>query len=87
MLKKESKEYIEEYLKRELTEKELAAIEKHCKRYNLSEVCAWYLDWEDFCSDWCDEIGYSRSQTRILLHRRNGEYKTIDTVEILRFVI
>lgn len=63
------------------------ALEKHYKRYpEYSEVCAWYRDWEDFCSDWCDEIGYTRTQARKLLHGGKGEFMILPKEKgIVRF--
>lgn len=87
MLTDNSKNYIENYIGRALTNGELTAIEKHCKRYSVSTVCAWYQDWDDFCSDWCDEIGYTKTQARKLLHGGKGEFKVIHDVGILRFEI
>lgn len=84
---KESKEYVEGYIKRQLTEKEIKSIKRHCKRYNVSTISAWYFNWEDFCSDWCDDIGYTRTEARDLLHGGKGEFKIIDGIGILRFNI
>jgi len=70
-----------------------AAIEKkiiaHAKRYNISgDICAYYHDWEDFCSDWCDGCGYSRSEARMIFHGGIGEFmKLPDNLGIIRFVL
>lgn len=70
-----------------------AAIEKkiiaHAKRYNISgDICAYYYDWEDFCSDWCDGCGYSRSEARKIFHGGIGEFmKLPDNLGIIRFVL
>ena len=83
---KESIEYLSQFMKvdNELKEKIL----KHCKRYNLKpEICAYYFDWEDFCSDWCDEIGYTRTEARKLLHGGKGEFLKFDSNEIIRFTL
>lgn len=59
----------------------------HCTRYRIrnKRICAWYADWEDFCSDWCDEVGYTRTQARELLHGGRGEFMQIKGFGILRF--
>ena len=88
MLNEESKKYVENYIGRKLTSQELNSIQKHCKKYNTSSICAWYEDWEDFCSDWCsDDIGFTRSEARKLLHGGEGEFQKINTIGILRFEI
>lgn len=85
MLNKECTGYIEKNLERKLTDVEIKVIEKHMTRFNLKSVCAWYYDWEDFCSDWCDEVGYTRKEARELLHGGIGEFKMITSIGILRF--
>lgn len=87
MLKQDSIDYVEKYIGRKLTKEELKKIESHCKRYNTLRICAWYADWNDFCSDWCDNIGYSKKEARELLHGGRGEFKTINSIGILRFDI
>lgn len=87
MINKDSKEYVEKYIGRPLTECEIKKIESHYKRYNTNSICAWYLDWEDFCSDWCDNIGYTRTEARKLLHGGKGEFKIVKNIGILRFEI
>ena len=55
---KKSEEYLRQYIK--LTDTIKQKIEAHAARYHIkAEICAWYSDWEDFCSDWCDICGYS----------------------------
>lgn len=87
MLNQNNIKYIESCLKRKLVKEELDKIKKHCDKYNTSQICAWYSDWEDFCSDWCDQIGYSRNEARKLFHGGKGEFKIIDSIGILRFDI
>lgn len=87
MLGKENKDYIESQAGRELTVNEINKIEKHLKRYDLNSICAYYYDWDDFCSDWCDEIGYTKTEARSLLHGGKGEFQTINGLGILRFEI
>lgn len=87
MIKKDCKEYIEEYIGRELTKEEVKKIEVHMRRFNLQEICAWYSDWKDYCSDWCDDIGYTKTEARKRLHSGVGEFQVIDTIGIIRFTI
>lgn len=64
-------------------------IDRHAKRYGIdSEICAWYADWEDFCSDWCKDHGYTRTEARRLLHGGIGEFMMLpDGLGIVRFVL
>lgn len=64
-------------------------IEAHAARYHIkAEICAWYSDWEDFCSDWCDICGYSRTEARKLYHGGIGEFmKLPEGNGIVRFAI
>lgn len=84
---KESEKYLSQYMK--LTDKIRQKIESHASRYNVKpEICAWYLDWEDFCSDWCDNCGYTRAEARKIYHGGIGEFmKLPEGNEIVRFVI
>ena len=84
---KHSIDYLSGYIK--LTEAIKQKIEKHAQRYNIkAEICAWYSDWEDFCSDWCDDCGYTRTEARKLYHGGIGEFmKLPDGNGIVRFVI
>lgn len=86
-MKPECKTYIEFNIGRALSENEIKAINRHMKKYNVSRICAWYEDWNDFCSDWCDEIGYSKSEARKKLHNGSGEFQTIKCLGILRYSI
>lgn len=71
-----------------LDEEKTKKVIKHCKRYNIEpNVCAYYEDWEDFCSDWCDDIGYTRTDARELLHGGKGEFQIFKNWGILRFSI
>lgn len=87
MLKLEDKNYVENQLGRKLKEDEVKKINRHQKRYDLNSICAYYYDWNDFCSDWCDDIGYTKKQARDLLHGGKGEFKIIEGLGILRFEI
>ncbi len=52
--------------------------------YNINDIDD-YSDWEDFCSDWCNEnIGYTRTQARKLLHGGKGEFVIFSNREIIR---
>ena len=47
---KKSEEYLRQYIK--LTDALKQKIEAHAARYHIkAEICAWYSDWEDFCSE------------------------------------
>lgn len=83
----ESKEYLSNYIS---VEKDIIkAILRHANHYDISpNICAWYLDWEDFCSDWCDQSGYTRTQARKLLHGGIGEFQFLPGKKgIIRYVI
>jgi len=72
----------------ELDELKKKKIIAHCNRYGIyPEICAYYYDWEDFCSDWCDEIGYTRTEAREKLHGGNGEFMIFKGWGIIRFVL
>lgn len=83
----DSKEYLKMYIK--LTDKLIRKIENHINRYNTSNsICAYYSDWKDFCSDWCDGIGYTRTEARQLLHNGTGEFMILpNDLGIIRFNI
>lgn len=72
-----------------VTEKIENAIIKHAKKYGIKpEICAWYANWEDFCSDWCDQCGYTRTQARKIFHGGIGEFQTLPNGKgIVRFSI
>ena len=76
--------YLGQYIK--VTSEVRKKIERHAKRYGIeAEICAWYNDWDDFCSDW-EEAGYSRTEARRLLHNGKGEFMTLpDGLGIVRF--
>lgn len=84
---KKSEEYLRQYIK--LTDNLKQKIEAHAARYHIkAEICAWYSDWEDFCSDWCDICGYSRTEARKLYHGGIGEFmKLPEGNGIVRFAI
>lgn len=80
-------EYLSGYIK--LTDIIKEKIVKHASRYNIkAHICAWYADWEDFCSDWCDECGYTRTEARAIFHGGKGEFMVLpDCNGIVRFEI
>ena len=72
----------------QLDEEKIKNIIKHCKKYDINpEICAYYEDWEDFCSDWCDNIGYSRTEAREKLHGGEGEFMIFKNWGIIRFTL
>ena len=72
----ESREYLSDYIC--ISKDVIRANKRHAKRYGIMPgICAWYLDWEDFCSDWCDQCGYTRTQARKLLHGGIGEFQVL----------
>ena len=80
--------YLSGYIK--VTEEIKQKIETHAKRYGIkAEICAWYQDWKDFCSDWCSpNIGYTKTEARKLLHGGIGEFMYLpNELGIVRFVI
>ena len=84
---KQSIEYLSKYIN--LTEEIKQKIEKHAQRYNIeAKICAWYADWNDFCTDWCDDCGYTKEEAKQILHGGIGEFMTLsDRCGIIRFVI
>lgn len=86
-----SKEYLKKYIN--VSEKDLFRIGKHILRYQLFddnrqpyEICAYYKDWKDFCSNWCDHKGFTKTEARKLLHLRNGEFMEL-SIGIIRFAM
>ncbi len=75
----------------QLTEEQQQKIINHYyknEKYIQPIICAYYSDWKDFCSDWCDNIGYTKTQARELLNNKyqKGEFVKLNTGEIIRFV-
>ena len=72
------------------TEDEIVSkIFKHAKKYNLSvEICAWYEDIKDFCSDWRD-VGFDNSEAKDRYYegRDTGEFQRINGFGIIRYAI
>lgn len=80
---------INNYMPEMLTDEKAKLFIKHCNRYNVNPcICAWYDDWEDFCSEWCDDLGYSHTEARKLLnnewHGNVGEFKKFSDDTICR---
>ncbi len=84
---KDSIDYLSKYI--QVTDELKVKIIAHANRYKiLPKICAWYADWEDFCSDWCDECGYTRTEARKLYHGGVGEFMNLpDGNGIIRFII
>lgn len=84
---KDSIDYLSKYI--QVTDELKAKIITHANRYKIfPKVCAWYADWEDFCSDWCDKCGYTRTEARKLYHGGVGEFMNLPNGNgIIRFVI
>lgn len=87
MLNLENIKYLEGMSNKNITEEIKNKIEKHMKRFNLNDVCAYYLNWNDFCNDWCDDIGYTRTEARKKLHGGVGEFQIIKSFGIIRYTI
>lgn len=87
IIDKDSINYLERYVK--VTDDIKKRIERHAKRYEINaEICAWYKDWNDFCSEWCDELGFTKTEARKLLHGGIGEFIYLpDNLGIVRFSI
>ena len=83
---KQSIKYLSQYMK--ITDEIKNKITKHCRRYGISEeVCAFYSDIEDFYSDWCDNLGYTRTEAKQIHHGGIGEFQTFSNGNIIRYVI
>lgn len=85
---KKSEEYLRQYIK--LTDALKQKIEAHAARYhnqsrNLRLVVR---TGKNFCSDWCDICGYSRTEARKIYHGGIGEFmKLPEGNGIVRFTI
>jgi hypothetical protein len=78
---------IDDYRNR-LTDEQKKSLIRHCNRYEINpKLIAWYDNWEDFCSDWCDEIGYTRTEARERLRSGDGEFKVFSNGEIIRLSV
>ena len=61
---------------------------RHCNKYGIKPcICAWYDDMDDFYSDWCDDIGYSKTDARSLLSEGDGQFKKFKDGQIIRLVL
>ena len=82
-----SKEYLSKHIfVTNVLERKIA---NHAKRYGIEpKICAWYANWEDFCSDWCNQCGSTRTEARRIFHGGIGEFQTLPNGQgIVRFVI
>lgn len=85
-VEQESISYLEQYV--QVTEKMIWKIWAHARRYGIRPtICAYYENWADFVSEWCDTLGYTRTQARKLLHGGRGEFMFLPGHGIIRFVI
>ena len=81
-----SMKYLKGYMN--VIDEHISKIYKHCEKYNIEpEVCAYYSNWNDFCSDWCDDIGMTRTEAKEIYHGGKGEFLTFASGEIIRFII
>ncbi len=83
----ESIKYLNRYIN--VTEEIKHKIERDAKKYGIkAEICAWYQDLDDFYSDWCGDIGYTKTQARKLLYGGIGEFMRLSNgMGIIRFAI
>lgn len=73
----------------DLDDDKIEIILKHCDYHKIEpDICAYYEDWEDFCSDWCDYIGLTEEEAREKLNGGDFEGEFIDFGDwgIIRFV-
>lgn len=84
---KRSMDYLGRYV--DMTDEIKGQIAEHARKHGLEqEICAWYKDWDDFCSDWCDSVGYTKTQARELLHDETGEFMFLPgNAGIIRFAM
>ena len=63
------------YYQNRLTDSQKRNLILHCNRYSIKpEISAWYDNWKDFCSDWCDNLGYTRTEASKILSGGFGEF-------------
>lgn len=89
-MKKELNEESLQTLKRymNVTEKIHNIILRHCNRYDVEpDIYACYSDWNDFCSHWCDGVGYTLEEINKIYHAGKGEFLTLNTGQIMQFGI
>lgn len=73
-----------------LNDIQVRTILKHCDKHGIeSNICAYYEDWDDFCSDWVDHVGYTTQEAKSKLQdgKRTGEFLEFDGWGILRFAM
>ena len=84
IVKRKKIDYPEHYPK--ISENQVDKILKHCKKYNIKpQVCAYYENWKDFCSDWCDFIGLTKTEAKERLYGEEGEFLIFKGWGIIRF--
>lgn len=79
---------IDDYQNR-LDDNQKKTLLRHCNKHNIKpNICAWYDNWTDFCSDWVDDLGYTKIQARNLLNNKHelGEFKIFKDKSIVRLV-
>jgi len=78
---------IDDYQNR-LTDEQKDIVLEHCKENSIKPIiCAWYDDMDDFYSDWCDEVGYSKEYADALYSHGSdsGEFLSFSDKAIVRF--
>lgn len=71
-----------------LDEDKMHHIIEHCEKYNLEpDICAYYKDWNDFCSDWCDGLGFTENEAKEMLYSNTGEFLIFENWGIIRFTL
>ncbi len=78
---------IDDYQNR-LTPEQKEILIKHSNTTQVPPViCAWYDDLNDFYSDWCDEIGYSKKEANAKLKDSFNEFIIFSDNSIIRLVV
>jgi len=81
-----TKNDIDDYQNR-LTKEQSDKVIEHCNEYDIKpNICAWYDNLEDFYSDWCGELNYSKEEADSLLADNPNEFLTFSDGSIVRFV-
>lgn len=76
---------IDDYQNR-LTDEQTEKVVAHANAFGIDpNICAWYDDMDDFYSDWCDEIGYSKEEADALMCNNPDEFLTFEDGSIARF--
>ena len=73
-----------------LTEEQEKVLIEHCNTNNIKpNICAWYVDKDDFMDDWVKTIGYPIEDAEMLLLNNldnDGEFLTFSDGQIIRLV-